>query len=34
MREKIATIRSAADQLLVEIEGEPATQADVEMAEA
>lgn len=34
LRQKIATIRSAAEQLLVEIEGEPAVQGDVEMAEA
>jgi len=34
LRQKIATIRSAAEQLLVEIEGEPASQGDVEMAEA
>lgn len=34
LRQKIATIRSAAEQLLVEIEGEPAAQGDVEMTEA
>jgi DNA-directed RNA polymerase I and III subunit RPAC1 len=34
LRQKIATIRSAAEQLLVEIEGEPAVEGDVEMAEA
>lgn len=34
LKQKIATIRSAAEQLLVEIEGEPASQGDVEMAEA
>ena len=34
LRQKIATIKSAAEQLLVEIEGEPPTQGDVEMAEA
>ena len=34
LRQKIGTIKSAAEQLLVEIEGEPATQGDVEMAEA
>ena len=34
LREKIATIRSVAEQLLVEVEGEPAAQGDVEMAEA
>jgi DNA-directed RNA polymerase I and III subunit RPAC1 len=33
LRQKIATIRSAAEQLLVEIEGEPVAQGDVEMAE-
>ena len=34
LRQKIATIKSSAEQLLVEIEGEPVTQGDVEMAEA
>ena len=34
LRQKIATIKSAAELLLVEIEGEPATEGDVEMAEA
>lgn len=34
LKQKIATIRSAAEQLLVEIEGEPASQGDIEMAEA
>lgn len=33
LRQKISTIKSAAEQLLVEIEGEPAVQGDVEMAE-
>ena len=33
LRQKIAKIKSAAEQLLVEIEGEPAVQGDVEMAE-
>jgi DNA-directed RNA polymerases I and III subunit RPAC1 len=34
LRQKISTIRSAAEQLLVEIEGDPGVQGDVEMAEA
>lgn len=34
LRQKIAKIRSGAEQLLAEIEGEPAVQGDVEMAEA
>ena len=34
LRQKIATIKSAAEQLLVEVEGEPAVQGDVEMADA
>ena len=34
LRQKIATIKSSAEQLLVEIEGEPVMQGDVEMAEA
>jgi len=34
LRQKIAKIKSAAEQLSVEIEGEPAAQGDVEMAEA
>nr|KAF9651434.1 hypothetical protein BDM02DRAFT_736089 [Thelephora ganbajun] len=34
LRQKIATIRSAAERLLAEIEGEPAVQGDVEMADA
>ena len=34
LREKIATIKSAAEQLLVEIEGDPVVPGDVEMAEA
>ena len=34
LRQKIATIKSAAEQLLVEAEGEPAVQGDVEMADA
>jgi len=34
LRQKIATIKSAAELLQVEIEGEPAVQGDVEMTEA
>ena len=34
LRQKIATIKSGAELLLVEIEGEPAVQGDVEMTEA
>ena len=34
LRQKIATIRSATEQLLVENEGETVVQGDVEMAEA
>ena len=33
LREKIATIKLAAEQLLVEMEGEPTSQGDIEMAE-
>lgn len=33
LRQKIAAIRTAAEQLLAEIEGDPVVQGDVEMAE-
>jgi len=34
LRQKIATIKSVAELLVVEIEGEPTVQGDVEMTEA